>query len=228
MQKRVAWNKGICHLSEEAKKRISEASKKRILLNGHPKGMLGKKHSKKAIAKIKKWKPSLEQINKMAHRKSEHPGWKGNDVISNCPICGKIIKSRPTELKKYCSYKCLGISKRKPKNKCVDCGKILPRKESKRCTVCNGKLKIGDKSHLWKGGISPINTRIRQSSKFKKWRKSVFERDKYTCQSCFEKGGTLHPHHIKPFAKFPKLRFELNNGITLCEDCHREIHKLTN
>ena len=34
-------------------------------------------------------------------------------------------------------------------------------------------------------------------------------------------GGNLHPHHIKPFALFPKLIFDINNGKTLCRGCHK-------
>ncbi len=81
----------------------------------------------------------------------------------------------------------------------------------------------------WKGGVTPINECIRQSSEFKQWRSAVFEKDNYTCRKCcakHEKGSRpkLHPHHIKPFAIFPELRFVVENGLTLCEKCHWEVH----
>lgn len=79
----------------------------------------------------------------------------------------------------------------------------------------------GNKSHLWKGGISKLHKRIRASAEFKKWRKKVFERDNYTCQECKKRGGELHPHHIKSFTDYPELRFDINNGITLCRECHK-------
>lgn len=80
----------------------------------------------------------------------------------------------------------------------------------------------GDKSPSWKGGISKENDRIRKSVDFKLWREKVFERDNWTCCECDTRGGVLHPHHIKSFYEYPELRFEVNNGITLCVDCHRQ------
>ncbi len=95
----------------------------------------------------------------------------------------------------------------------------------------------GDKHYNWKGGITPINKQIRESREYKAWRKSVFERDKYICQECGAKsceGNTvyLNAHHIKPFAIFIDLRFDIDNGITLCRKCHskkpkgEEIYKI--
>lgn len=52
------------------------------------------------------------------------------------------------------------------------------------------------------------------------WREAIYKRDDYTCQSCKQRGGHLAPHHIKSWTKYPTLRFEVNNGITLCESCH--------
>lgn len=78
----------------------------------------------------------------------------------------------------------------------------------------------GAKCNFWKGGLSPVNKLIRRSLEFRLWREAVFKRDDYTCQLCDKRGGILHPDHIKPFAYYPELRFELSNGRTLCRDCH--------
>lgn len=83
----------------------------------------------------------------------------------------------------------------------------------------------GSKHPLWKGGITPINQQIRTSLEYKLWRKSVFERDKYACVWCGDnKGGNLEADHIKPFAYFPELRFAIDNGRTLCKNCHKQTN----
>lgn len=68
--------------------------------------------------------------------------------------------------------------------------------------------------------------RVRSSVAFKDWRKAVFERDDYTCLSCRQKGGRLHPHHVYSFTRYPGLRFDVDNGATLCEACHKNFHKI--
>lgn len=67
------------------------------------------------------------------------------------------------------------------------------------------------------------NKDIRTSPAYNQWRKKVLERDNNTCQLC---GSTsnLHVHHIKQFAQDKSERFYLDNGITLCANCHKEIH----
>ena len=64
--------------------------------------------------------------------------------------------------------------------------------------------------------------RLRHSDKFVAWRKRVFIRDRYTCQQCGKDKCVLNPHHIRMWARYPKLRFVTDNGITLCEDCHKK------
>lgn len=55
------------------------------------------------------------------------------------------------------------------------------------------------------------------------WRKAVFERDSYTCQECGAKGD-IQAHHIKHWSQHPSERFNIDNGITLCAECHKKKH----
>ena len=67
--------------------------------------------------------------------------------------------------------------------------------------------------------------RNRQTKEYKNWRENVFKRDNYTCKKCGKRGVEIQAHHVKPWALYPALRYEVNNGITLCNECHKEIHK---
>lgn len=62
---------------------------------------------------------------------------------------------------------------------------------------------------------------------YKQWRKSVYSRDKYSCRrpNCNLK-RKLNAHHIKTWANYPGLRFDINNGITLCKYHHDLIKGL--
>lgn len=93
----------------------------------------------------------------------------------------------------------------------------------KRC----GKL-----SPKWIGNRASFK-RIRKGAKWEKWRKAVFERDNYTCQKCGTRSGIgnpviLHPHHILQSAFYPKFRFEIDNGQTLCVPCHKKTPHFLN
>lgn len=89
-------------------------------------------------------------------------------------------------------------------------------------------LKIRGSNHwLWKGGNSSERKKIITSLEYTKWRRSVFERDDYTCVWCGARNGNgkyiaLQADHIKPFCDYPDLRFNLDNGRTLCVPCHRK------
>lgn len=95
----------------------------------------------------------------------------------------------------------------------------------------DSRIPAGENHNSWRGGVTPQNKLARSSIEFKNWRKYIFERDNHTCQICHDRGRkghfiTLHPHHIKSFSGYPELRYNTNNGITLCKDCHIWVHKL--
>lgn len=65
----------------------------------------------------------------------------------------------------------------------------------------------------------------RNYKEYFQWRESVFIRDDYTCQDCGQRGGELNAHHVKSYKKHPKLRLDVDNGITLCVCCHKKIKR---
>ncbi len=81
----------------------------------------------------------------------------------------------------------------------------------------------------WWGGKTTIppwerpSAERRSSVRYRGWRNSVYERDDYTCGDCGQIGGDLNAHHIKSFKKYKKLRFDIDNGATLCIKCHKKI-----
>ena len=84
------------------------------------------------------------------------------------------------------------------------------------------KSQSGEKGSGWKGGITPINYKIRNSLEYRLWREAVFKRDNYICIWCGDrKGGNLQADHIKRFSLYPELRFAIDNGRTLCVPCHK-------
>lgn len=99
-------------------------------------------------------------------------------------------------------------------------GNII-KKSTRR--LISEKLK-GKNHYNWKGGVTPENQIIRRSLKYRKWRTAVFKRDKYTCTLCGDK-GYVQAHHRKPFSEYPELRFDVNNGQTLCKKCHADVDK---
>ena len=81
---------------------------------------------------------------------------------------------------------------------------------------------LGQKA--WNKGLGIVTSerkRARNTVKYKTWRESVYERDDWTCQSCGTNKGPLNADHELPFALFPIVRFEILNGRTLCEACHK-------
>lgn len=91
---------------------------------------------------------------------------------------------------------------------------------------------------LWRLTTS-LNQLIRVSFEYRQWRSDVFTRDDFTCQKCGQRGGKLHAHHKKTLVRILQFYeivtleealeceelWNINNGITYCKDCHKEVHK---
>lgn len=92
---------------------------------------------------------------------------------------------------------------------------------------------VGSKNPSYIDGRYPEKARLRKSREYELWRKSVYERDNYTCVWCGARGEKgkrvqLNADHIKPFADYPELRFAIDNGRTLCVPCHKTTDSYMN
>lgn len=155
----------------------------------------GRKHSKATLAKMRGKKLSV------SHRKAISESRKGVTISKEQreKISAKLMGRKLPKLSVESRQKMSLAKKGKP---------LLARR--------------GDKHPNWKGGITPVNAAIRFSLEYKIWREAVFQRDNYTCRFCLEKGGRLEADHIKSFSQFPELRFAIDNGRTLCKECHKK------
>lgn len=93
----------------------------------------------------------------------------------------------------------------------------------------NGKASAhklrGSLSHLYKPNLSAQDREDRRNLvEVRQWRRSVFERDQYTCAVCGVRGREMNAHHLNSWAEFPEQRFDVANGVTLCRPHHKEFH----
>lgn len=174
------------------------------------------------------WKKTKEKNNK-----------KIRIVKCICERCG--IEYETTEFKrdrqkyKYCSDKC-----RYPKLTfyCGTCGNEITSSPSRfkgrehyycsvECERKDRKERFGRENNpSWNPNLTDEEREDkRKYPEYNEWRKEVFKRDNYTCKSCNTVGGKLNAHHINDYVNFPEQRLDLNNGITLCNICHKSFHK---
>lgn len=110
------------------------------------------------------------------------------------------------------------------------------KKISKACMGNKSTLgKTGSDANAWIDGRTSKKHLLRGRVEWKTWRKSVFERDNYTCQDCgaVSKKGLqvfLEPHHKTPVRELidtphEECMFDINNGTTLCRECHMKTFK---
>lgn len=153
-----------------------------------------------------------------------------------------FIGKKPWNYKKKLSYKVVSAFKK---------GTKVHETDNWKNAIVNLR---GANNPAWKGGIYPLGKCIRNSEESENWRIEVFKRDNYTCQKCLTKGGYLHAHHkvrfselfhdfLNLFSQFSPIKdketllrlslsyepfWDINNGITLCEDCHlkKGLHRV--
>ena len=76
------------------------------------------------------------------------------------------------------------------------------------------------------GPITSLNRLIRYSAAGKQWTSNILTRADFTCDICSVRGGTLHAHHLLNFSSHPEGRFNLDNGVCLCQEHHRSFHHM--
>ena len=118
-------------------------------------------------------------------------------------------------------------------NECITSSHGMINGHTKSCGCLNKdilKSQVGNNNPNWRDDLTDedrtemCNKRRLMTPKYNIWRHSVFSRDEYTCQICGSRGD-IQAHHIKRWANHPELRYDINNGVTLCKKCHKELHK---
>lgn len=82
--------------------------------------------------------------------------------------------------------------------------------------------RTGKNHYLWKNDRSQIEEGKKRwySKEYAEWRQQIFTRDNFKCKINSDCKGQLEAHHILPWIDYPELRFDINNGITLCHAHH--------
>lgn len=66
-----------------------------------------------------------------------------------------------------------------------------------------------------------IDSAERNSQAVRRWRSKVWKRDNYKCRIADNNcNGKIEAHHILSWRDFVELRYDVNNGITLCHAHH--------
>lgn len=137
-------------------------------------------------------------------------------VYCKCSVCGGEYRGSRDSIK------------RRKTTKCKSCY-ISERLQTDywrnyHSTIMKERAPRGKDHCNWKGG-STSNQRDRNTPIYKEWRATVFARDSYMCKFCLSKKDIV-AHHIVPWVDSVKLRFNIENGITLCTNHHKFIHKI--
>ncbi len=122
----------------------------------------------------------------------------------------------------------------KKKLRIINLGKKISEETRLKMSIAQKRIgkkppvMFGEKNPNWKGEYTN-NHEIRMSPPYFMWRKKVIERDNYTCKFCGYKSHTrikgksdIQADHIKPFSTYKDLRFNIDNGRTLCIWCHKK------
>lgn len=94
------------------------------------------------------------------------------------------------------------------------------------CPDCGLEKRSGENHYKYNPDLTE-EERLRRdmfNGEIRKWRDRVFIRDEFTCKVCNGTGGRLNAHHLNSWDQYEEERLNLDNGITLCEACHKGFH----
>ena len=153
--------------------------------------------------------------------------------ISNVRV-GRLVALRQSgkdnqgRAKWLCACDC-GVQKEIPSRHLVNgavksCGCLSREVSADNGRRGSAKLR-GSSSHLYNPRLTEADRLTRRNlPELRIWRKSVFDRDGYTCDLCKCSGGKLNAHHLNCWAEYPEDRYDVENGVTLCSVHHKEFH----
>ena len=188
------------------------------------------------------FKNGQKQCKKCGH-KNGHEKQK-NQVKFNCEYCGKECYRKKSHFEKtkhhFCSKECNDkFRESQVKFNCEYCGKKCSVKKSNFegrehhfCSQeCFNKWQsenlVGENNPRYNPNLTDEERgKKRNVEGYSEWVKAVFKRDGHTCQCCNQYSGKIHAHHINGYNFDKEHRVDPDNGITLCEDCHKEFHKI--
>lgn len=103
------------------------------------------------------------------------------------------------------------------------------------CNKCSYEKRSGENNPMWNPDLTEEDRKEREERRYTKnpesikWRKDIYARDNYTCQCCGDnRGGNLNSHHKNGWNLFKEERYNIENGITFCDICHKEFHNIFN
>jgi len=123
-------------------------------------------------------------------------------VVRECETCGKevIVKNCHKDTFRFCSRKCRAVWQ----------SEVLMQREN---------------NPNWGGGTTKGRRVLEGKKEYRRWKNAVKERDLFICQNCGIEFN-LNAHHIFHYKNYPDRVYDVSNGITLCQSCHIEAHRI--
>lgn len=162
-----------------------------------------------------------------------------NRYEHTCEYCSKEFKSGDKDAK-FCSRECMGKSyDKKIEVQCDNCGKFfeisLYKAENSNFHYCSNECRKQSTKHILSGlehprfdpNLTEEDREKHRDQRHAEWAYEVKLRDNFTCQCCKTiKSGSLISHHLNGYNWDKEHRYDVDNGVTLCESCHKHFHSI--